>query len=84
MMANPGGFTKAVESMASGKPDADLVANNFGVDYPDVKFYSDFDIERIENLPDSMPHRNVDLAVVQADKEGMLDEILVHEEPTDS
>jgi hypothetical protein len=32
--------------------------------------YSDLDIEKIESLPDSAMHRNVDLEVVAADQEG--------------
>ena len=32
--------------------------------------YSDLDISQIESLPDTAMHREVDLAVVAADKEG--------------
>lgn len=32
--------------------------------------YSDLDIEKIETLPPTQPHRDVDLALVEADEQG--------------
>ncbi|KAG6918636.1 hypothetical protein DXG01_012755 [Tephrocybe rancida] len=32
--------------------------------------YSDLDLKKLESLPESQPHRNVDLAIVDADNEG--------------
>jgi hypothetical protein len=33
--------------------------------------YNDTDIAQIETLPATQPHRNVDLAIVEADTQGM-------------
>ncbi|OAX38403.1 NAD(P)-binding protein [Rhizopogon vinicolor AM-OR11-026] len=44
----------------------DQAAGNFTAD----KIYSDLDIPKIEALPKTQPHREVDIAVVAADEEG--------------
>ena len=42
---------------------------------PDVTIiYDDADTERIEAIPDTQVHRNVDLELIEADKEGMLED----------
>ena len=34
------------------------------------KIYSDLNIAQLETLPETQPHRLVDLALIEADKEG--------------
>lgn len=38
--------------------------------YEATDIYSDLDIPKIESLPDTQPHRVVDLTIVAAAKEG--------------
>jgi hypothetical protein len=38
--------------------------------FSSVKIYSDLNITQLETLPESQPHRLVDLALIKADKEG--------------
>ena len=38
--------------------------------YEAVDTYSDLDIPKIESLPDTQPHRIIDLAIVAAAEEG--------------
>ncbi|KAJ6559545.1 NAD-P-binding protein [Mycena capillaripes] len=39
--------------------------------------YNDTDIAQIETLPETQPHRNVDLAIIEADTQGYLDSYIV-------
>ncbi|KAJ7470202.1 hypothetical protein B0H11DRAFT_2041801 [Mycena galericulata] len=39
--------------------------------------YNDLDVAQIETLPSTQPHRNVDLAIVEADKQGYTDTYIV-------
>ena len=38
--------------------------------FPSDKIYSDVNIAQLETLPETQPHRLVDLALVKADREG--------------
>jgi hypothetical protein len=46
-----------------------LTDNAMGMFAYDI-IYSDTDVEQIESLPPTQPHRIVDLEIVNADKEG--------------
>jgi len=54
-----------------------VISNHLGllVDKADGKFegqmfYDDTDVEQMNSIPETQIHRNVDLLVVEADKEG--------------
>jgi hypothetical protein len=38
--------------------------------YAGTEIYSDLDVPKIETLPDTQPHRAIDLAIVAAAEEG--------------
>jgi hypothetical protein len=38
--------------------------------FPSDKIYSDLNIAQLETLPETQPHRLVDLALIKADNEG--------------
>lgn len=38
--------------------------------YASDTIYNDLDIPQLKSIPATQPHRNVDLAIVEADKEG--------------
>ncbi|KAF9266645.1 NAD-P-binding protein [Marasmius fiardii PR-910] len=40
--------------------------------YPSKNIYDDENVAQLESLPPSQPHRNVDLAIIAADKEGYI------------
>ncbi|KAF9790675.1 hypothetical protein BJ322DRAFT_1037830 [Thelephora terrestris] len=47
-----------------------VLTDNAGGDYEGTEIHSDLDIPKIESLPDTQPHRSVDLAIVAAAQEG--------------
>lgn len=54
-----------------------VLTDNAGGDHEGQEIYSDLDIPKIEGLPDTQPHRNVDLAIVAAAEEGYVKTWLV-------
>ncbi|KAF9453420.1 NAD(P)-binding protein [Macrolepiota fuliginosa MF-IS2] len=69
---------------ATGKPPTfihtsgtGLLADNAAGLYPTDKIWDDADADDLETLPDSAPHRDVDLAIIGADKEGYVKAYLV-------
>jgi len=53
-----------------------LTSNARGM-HPTETIYDDMDPDQIETLPDTQPHRDVDLTIVEADKEGYLKSYIV-------
>lgn len=49
-----------------------MLIDNAGGMFPTKEVYSDLDIDKLETLAPTQPHRNVDLALVKADTEGLL------------
>ena len=47
-----------------------IIADNSHGQHGDHTIYSDLDSDSIEAIPEAVPHRNVDIALVRADKEG--------------
>ena len=47
-----------------------VIATNAGGMFPSAIIYDDTNVEQLESIPDSAPHRVVDLAIVKADQEG--------------
>jgi hypothetical protein len=48
------------------------LTENAGGMFPSETIYNDEDPEQIETIAPTQPHRNVDLELVQADKEGIM------------
>jgi hypothetical protein len=49
-----------------------VLSDNAAGEFAGTEVFSDLDIAHIEHIADSAPHREVDLAVVAADKEGVV------------
>lgn len=49
-----------------------VLIDDAGGMYPTDEVYSDLDIDKLETLAPTQPHRDVDLALVNADTEGLL------------
>ncbi|KAF9565249.1 NAD(P)-binding protein [Agrocybe pediades] len=54
-----------------------VLADNAKGDFHTETIYNDADPDQIESLPDTQLHRNVDLEIVRADKEGYLKSYIV-------
>ncbi|KAJ3566143.1 hypothetical protein NP233_g7180 [Leucocoprinus birnbaumii] len=54
-----------------------LLSDNAAGMYATTKVWNDADADDLETLPDKAPHRNVDLAIIDADKEGFVQAYLV-------
>ncbi|KAG6888925.1 hypothetical protein C0995_004938 [Termitomyces sp. Mi166 len=54
-----------------------VLIDNANGQYAGKDVYSDLDLEKLESLPDSQPHRNVDLTLVDADNRGYVKTYIV-------
>ncbi|KAI0708909.1 NAD-P-binding protein [Cerioporus squamosus] len=65
-----------IHTMANMLAAGVLVDNAAGM-FPTDTIYYDDDVEQLEKIPRSQPHREVDLTVIDADKEGFVKAYLV-------
>ncbi|KAG6884879.1 hypothetical protein C0993_007544 [Termitomyces sp. T159_Od127] len=54
-----------------------VLIDNADGQYAGKDVYSDFDLKKLESLPDSQPHRDVDLRLVDADNQGYVKTYIV-------